>query len=215
MTSPFHAYLLFVSGLPVPKNVVMRHTPFVLGREATCDLVLESPKISRHHAELVFQHGHWRINDLDSRNGVWLNDSRLPTQTPTRLRHGDFIRLATVVTVRFEEADATLPETSTGAGAFTPGLYLDNHRRDFIINQRVVNLSPTEFKLLMVLYNAQGRVVSNDEIAEALWPEAQGNVNDQAIDTAIKRLRETLSHLDDHAYIETLRGRGRRFVPKP
>lgn len=48
--------------------------PIVLGREADCDIVLDAPQISRHHAELTFTGAGWRVRDLGSANGTFVND---------------------------------------------------------------------------------------------------------------------------------------------
>ncbi|WP_052107797.1 FHA domain-containing protein [Aerolutibacter daejeonensis] len=44
-----------------------------IGRGADCDLVLAHPSVSRAHAELVEGGGHWRLNDLGSKNGTFID----------------------------------------------------------------------------------------------------------------------------------------------
>ena len=44
-----------------------------IGRGADCDLVLAHPSVSRAHAELVDDGGHWRLNDLGSKNGTFID----------------------------------------------------------------------------------------------------------------------------------------------
>lgn len=44
-----------------------------IGRGADCDLVLAHPSVSRAHAELVDDAGQWRINDLGSKNGTFID----------------------------------------------------------------------------------------------------------------------------------------------
>jgi DNA-binding response OmpR family regulator len=66
-----------------------------------------------------------------------------------------------------------------------------------------------------VLFHKQGDVVTNETLAEVLWPEAAGGVESAAIDNAISRLRARLAELDEtHDYLETVRGVGRRFVQR-
>src|SRR5438477_13119255 len=53
--------------LPVDRRGV------VIGRSGSCDLVVGDPTVSRVHADLRLVGGRWRIRDLDSTDGPWLN----------------------------------------------------------------------------------------------------------------------------------------------
>lgn len=60
---------------------------WVIGRGAHCDLVIESPRISREHAALVKgADGSWSIEDLGSSNGTWCRGERV---TRRRIEPGD------------------------------------------------------------------------------------------------------------------------------
>ncbi len=61
----------------------------VLGRGRDCLLLVNDPRLSRHHARFV-QHGAVvRVEDLGSRNGVLVNGSRITA--PTALTSGDVV----------------------------------------------------------------------------------------------------------------------------
>jgi len=64
---------------------------FVVGREADCDLVVDDDMVSRHHARLVYSDDGLTVEDLDSRNGVFVNQVRIGA--PTLLAHGDVLAL--------------------------------------------------------------------------------------------------------------------------
>jgi hypothetical protein len=64
---------------------------FTIGRSEGCQLCLEDPVASRHHALIVVQDSEVRLEDLNSRNGVYLNESRVEGQQI--LKHGDKIRI--------------------------------------------------------------------------------------------------------------------------
>lgn len=49
----------------------------VVGRDADCNLVLDSPMVSRKHAELVREGDTYRIRDLGSANGTFLDGVRV------------------------------------------------------------------------------------------------------------------------------------------
>ncbi len=44
-----------------------------LGRELDNDAVIEDTRVSRHHAQLLFQHGRYILRDLGSTNGTFVN----------------------------------------------------------------------------------------------------------------------------------------------
>lgn len=52
-------------------------TRFVIGRGKHCDLVIDSPKISREHAAIVREGDAWYIEDLGSSNGTWFDRARI------------------------------------------------------------------------------------------------------------------------------------------
>jgi pSer/pThr/pTyr-binding forkhead associated (FHA) protein len=62
----------------------------VLGRHTGADVRLSLPDVSRRHCRCLFVDGNWHILDLNSMNGVWLNDT--PVQQAV-LRQGDVVRI--------------------------------------------------------------------------------------------------------------------------
>lgn len=64
---------------------------FVIGRSETCQLCLTDPMASRNHAALSVENGRVRLEDLESRNGVFVNKERV--KSTLLLSHGDKIRI--------------------------------------------------------------------------------------------------------------------------
>jgi transcriptional regulator with GAF, ATPase, and Fis domain len=50
-----------------------------LGRTADCDFRIDHPSVSRAHAELAWQDGDWRLRDLGSKNGSFVDGVRTPS----------------------------------------------------------------------------------------------------------------------------------------
>lgn len=64
-----------------------------IGRSNICDLSIEEPSMSSEHARLVFSDDAWRVINLLSTNGVFVNDEKVFSH---RLHDGDEIRLGRV-----------------------------------------------------------------------------------------------------------------------
>jgi len=65
------------------------HVPFEIGRQPDNQLVVRDNRISRRHARIALNDGHYTIEDLDSRSGVFLNGQKL-TESAV-LKSGDQI----------------------------------------------------------------------------------------------------------------------------
>ena len=62
-----------------------------IGRNSDNDIVIEGDRVSRYHAEIVREDGEMLVVDKQSRNGVWLNGSRIKGSAP--IISGDAIRI--------------------------------------------------------------------------------------------------------------------------
>lgn len=70
---------------------ILRRRLTRLGRNHDNDIVIDSDRASRYHAEIAREGKDYVIVDKESRNGVWLNGSRIGIQA--RLKPGDRIRI--------------------------------------------------------------------------------------------------------------------------
>lgn len=66
------------------------HRPFTVGRDPGNDIILRDPKVSRRHAEIVFERGFFVLHDLASANGTWVNGKKIRVAP---LTHGAQLRL--------------------------------------------------------------------------------------------------------------------------
>jgi len=70
-------------------NVVeLEKDQFVIGRDETCDFRLFTTRVSPKHAQIVYEEGEYKILDLKSESGVYVNDERVDEAT---LQFGDEI----------------------------------------------------------------------------------------------------------------------------
>ena len=63
-----------------------------IGRDAGCEVVIDDTKASRKHARIIVDRGVVEVEDLDSRNGTFLNGSKVQRRL---LRDGDEVRIGT------------------------------------------------------------------------------------------------------------------------
>jgi DNA-binding response OmpR family regulator len=72
-----------------------------------------------------------------------------------------------------------------------------------------MELTATEFKLLVILAQRRGRVQSRDQLLRDVW-DYNSLVDTRTVDTHMRRLREKLGPASK--YLDTVRGVGYRFV---
>ena len=193
-------------------RVLVDADDFIIGRGEECNLVLNDRAISRQHARIWREEGSYYIEDLESKNGTWVNGEVL--QQPRQLSDGDKIQLAMTVRITFNESDATV-ELSFDPSRLKSRLSLDRDARRVFIGQQEVlpPLSLPQYRLLQLLADAEGAVCTREEVIESVWPEAAGEgVSEQAIDALVRRLRDRLAEVDPHhQYVVTVRGHGFRL----
>ena len=90
---------------------------------------------------------------------------------------------------------------------------LDTESEQLLKNGLAIKLKPQPFKLLKLLVNEAGRVVTREEIRGALWSGDTFVDFDQGVNFAIKQVREALDDDSERSlYIQTVPKRGYRFV---
>jgi DNA-binding response OmpR family regulator len=93
-------------------------------------------------------------------------------------------------------------------------LVLDPERHEVTVGGRPVQLTHVEFRLLQTLLEADGRVLSRDQLLDAVWGADQSEVLDRTVDVHVRRLRDKLGDDPDAPrYVATVRGAGYRSAP--
>jgi hypothetical protein len=65
----------------------------LIGRHHGCDIVLDSPEVSRVHARIVYREGQYYFSDLGSTGGSQVNSEEAPTNQNFLLKRNDIIRI--------------------------------------------------------------------------------------------------------------------------
>jgi len=75
------------------------------------------------------------------------------------------------------------------------------------LHGKLLNLTTTEYRLLLILLMNRGRVLTRHQILDEIWDESSGFIESNTLSVYIKRLR---AKLDGELNIETERGVGYR-----
>ncbi|MBW4050747.1 MAG: phosphate regulon transcriptional regulatory protein PhoB [Proteobacteria bacterium] len=93
------------------------------------------------------------------------------------------------------------------------GLKLDQEGQRITINDEVLPLARTEFRMLEFFMSRPERVFSREQLIARLWG-SDTSVEDRTIDVCIRRLRMALEPYGMDRYIQTVRSAGYRFSNK-
>jgi diguanylate cyclase (GGDEF)-like protein len=89
-----HAYVVIIYGDELGKRVPVGTAPIEAGRSSSCDIALDHESVSRHHARILWTGSGYRLQDLGSTNGTYVNDKRIREQ---ELCDGDIIRVGRTI----------------------------------------------------------------------------------------------------------------------
>jgi DNA-binding winged helix-turn-helix (wHTH) protein len=221
------AALLVAQAGPLNGQRFPMRSNLLIGRDDSCDVVIPDRQVSRHHPRLTSSTNGVTLEDLGSKNGTHYNGQ--PLIKSVYLQDGDIIQIALAQRFMFLSSDATVPLESdefefapipsTHSQPLVGQLRLEKRSRRVWIGDKEVlpPLSVSQFRLLELLYEHQGRVVPRQELIADVWGEIQAvEVSEQALDALVRRLRDRLASVDSvHAYIVTIRGHGLRLDNPP
>ncbi len=89
------------------------------------------------------------------------------------------------------------------------GLVLNCKTHECLLNEKPLNLTPTEFAILRILCQRKGQVVSAEELFHLIWEEEYYTKNNNTITVHVRHLREKMGDSFEHPkYIKTVWGCG-------
>jgi DNA-binding response OmpR family regulator len=175
-----------------------------LGRALTCQIVIDNDFASRRHAQIIRRDDTYWLRDLNSKNGLLLNEERVTAEV--LLTDGAEIKIGDTV-FRFVDPAATRTQPALGVQS---ALWVEPDSRQVWLHGQKLEppLSLKQFDLLLYLYQRAGEAISKDELAAAVWPEAaEGGIYDYQVDKMVSRVRERIGK----EWIDTVWGFGYRL----
>ncbi|PID84627.1 MAG: hypothetical protein CSB13_12225 [Chloroflexi bacterium] len=149
----------------------------VIGRAQDCDLILDAPGISRHHARLERSTTGWQIIDLGSSNGTFVKNRKLLPNIPEPWDPGQVARMgpyllrwqaAKKTAVRQPARHVSMPAAPSGATQ----LLTNNGQLGVIMNPTNVEVVPGKIAEIQVNLFNQGAMVDHFGLrVEGLPPE--------------------------------------------
>ena len=193
-----------------PQEYVIERESCTLGRGADCDVIVEGGLISRLHATITRQGPRYLIADAGSRNGTFVNGSRIGE--PHLLDDDDLIGLGSPeAKVCFTDPDPT--ELAAVPDPTLPPaerLRYDPQAMTFSLDGKTLDLTLMQTRLLLHLYRNAGAVCDREGCSEAIWGrEYEPGMDAGALDQALNSLRRALGRVAPGAsLIQTRRGLG-------
>lgn len=208
------ARLIILYSKTANKTIMLGDDRFTIGRAEDNDLVLNDKTVSRYHAEISCLRAQYFLTDRESRNGTFVNDSRLEPGSSYHLADGDRIQVADGASLVFRNELAT---QAASANIPAAGLVLDADSRKVWVDGTLLEppLSPQQFEFLLLLYKNANQVCSREMVVQAVWSdEDTTGVTEEMVDALASRVRKRIREAgSSHIYIVTMRGHGFKFVP--
>jgi len=146
-----------------------------------------------------------RDAELDKINGLTLGADDYITKP---FRPLELVARAKAQLRRYKRYNAA-PGQSRSDLLLHKGLCLDIATHECTLNERALDLTPTEFAILRILCEAGGKVVSAEELFHAIWQDEYYTKANNTITVHIRHLREKLGDTADRPqYIKTVWGVG-------
>lgn len=127
--------LVKISPLEIQAGIIkITKNGFIIGRDSTCDLVVQDDSVSRKHAAIEIDKTVYTVQDLGSTNGVHVNDSpvdRCELKAGDRIRFGKHIfKFLDRIEAQFHETVYDMMTRDGLTGAYNKRYFLEALHRD-------------------------------------------------------------------------------------
>jgi EAL domain-containing protein (putative c-di-GMP-specific phosphodiesterase class I) len=180
-----------------PERIELSRLPFTVGRNESCDYQILSSRVSREHAEFVREGNVFRVRDLKSTNGTYVNGQRIDEH---RLTDGDLVVIADVHFSFRTNRDDTARKTVTQVmdTQATKGDREDDPAGDLIHAVRRMHETllhrATRNRFQPIFDLVENRLVGYEAVPRPQLP-GEASPTQQVLDTTDCRLTERMSQL--------------------
>lgn len=91
-----HSHYAAIQRLSTKEDIPINKPVFRIGKEARYSdyCVSDNDKVSRSHADIITRNGRYFVNDLNSRNGTYINGQMIAVKQETEIFDGNILKLA-------------------------------------------------------------------------------------------------------------------------
>ncbi|GMX66596.1 vancomycin resistance response regulator transcription factor VanR-I [Paenibacillus elgii] len=110
---------------------------------------------------------------------------------------------------RYKKYNTTQSAPVTESVIVHSGLVMDVNTHECLLNEKPLELTPTEFSILRILLERKGSVVSAEELFHEIWKDEYYSKSNNTITVHIRHLREKMDDtVEKPKYIKTVWGVG-------
>jgi len=110
---------------------------------------------------------------------------------------------------RYKKYNSVQVNTSEESIIVHSGLVLNSSTHECLLNEKPLDLTPTEFCILRILLERKGKVVSAEELFREIWKDEYYTKSNNTITVHIRHLREKMGDtVENPQYIKTIWGVG-------
>lgn len=144
-----------------------------IGRDPSCDIVLNSNYVSSIHAELtLLNNGDMMLEDKGSSNHTFIQNQPIKPNTPVSVKRGDAIRFANV---ELQWSQVPMPEDNSGyKGIYSIGSHFNNDMQiagNTVSRYHATIKQAKDGKMYIVDHSKNGTTVNGAKIAPQ-YPDA-------------------------------------------
>jgi len=165
----------------------------LIGRNPNCDLVLNSPEVSRVHGRILYQGGQYYYTDLGSTDGSQVNDQAVQTNQNFLLQTDDIIRVGGFILL-IKELDLQAAALSSSNVTLIDGGSRDSSSKSISPDASDVSLNTPLRQDLEQLDSAQNSLADGSLHNGSLNPlssVAQSNSQSNSVSSAASLTAET------------------------
>ena len=197
------AMFKITKGPDTGKEVHIPRSGFTVGRGKSVDFCIADLSVSRVHASFLMEDGKWIIEDQNSNNGVFVNDTRV---SRCILKEGDKITLGGTLLV-FTDGEKENEKPPAKGTDTSSHVVIDNESAGFDLDKSIV-MDVEEFDRMGSHFSQEGIGVLDASAAQKSFRKMQAMLRISNAVASIFELRELITELLNIIFAETRATRG-------
>lgn len=179
------------------------------------DCLKENPDLILLDINLPFYDGYYVCREIRTKSEVPIivvtsRDSEMDELMSMNLGADDFVTKPYNTQILLARISAMLKRTNKGTTDSSiqyQGLNLQLNNSTVTYEDQVIELSKNEVRILYVLLQSKGKIVSRNQLMEALW-QSNEFIDDNTLTVNVNRVRKKLEAAGLNDFIQTKRGQG-------